>query len=176
MSSLVYKAQVFAMAAHGAIGQKRKYTGEPYIVHPAEVVQILKTAGVTDPNMLAAAWLHDVVEDTAVTRQDVLSVFGPVVMTLVWQLTDVSTRADGNRERRKTLDRLHTELAHPEAKSVKLADLISNTRSIVMYDPNFARVFLKEKALLLEVLRDCSHPVLWVQANELLEQSLCELQ
>lgn len=175
MSSLVYKAQVFAMAAHGAIGQKRKYTGEPYIVHPAEVVQILKTAGVTDPNMLAAAWLHDVVEDTRLEQRDLVQVFGPVVAILVGQLTDVSTLADGNRERRKTLDRLHTELAHPEAKSVKLADLISNTRSIVTYDPNFARVYLKEKALLLEVLRDCSHPVLWEQANELLEKSLCEL-
>lgn len=163
------------MAAHGAIGQKRKYTGEPYIVHPAEVVQILKTAGVTDPNMLAAAWLHDVLEDTRLDQRDLVQVFGPVVAVLVGQLTDVSTLADGNRERRKTLDRKHTEQAHPFAKSVKLADLISNTRSIVMYDPNFARVYLKEKALLLEVLRDCSHPVLWVQANELLEKSLCEL-
>lgn len=163
------------MAAHGATGQKRKYTDEPYIVHPAEVVQILKTAGVTDPNMLAAAWLHDVIEDTAVTRQDVLSVFGPVVMTLVWQLTDVSTREDGNRAARKELDRFHTEQAHPEAKSVKLADLISNTRSIVTHDPRFAAVYLKEKTLLLEVLRDCSHPVLWEQANELLEKANNEL-
>lgn len=163
------------MAAHGAIGQKRKYTGEPYIVHPAEVVQILKTAGVTDPNMLAAAWLHDVIEDTRLEQRDLVQVFGPVVAILVGQLTDVYTLADGNRARRKTLDRLHTEQARPEAKSVKLADLISNTRSIVTYDPNFARVYLKEKALLLEVLRDCSHPVLWVQANELLEKSLCTL-
>lgn len=170
MSSLVYKAQVFAMAAHAAIGQKRKYTGEPYIVHPAEVVQILKTAGVTDPNMLAAAWLHDVLEDTQVCRQDLLSVFGPVVMTLVGQLTDVSTFADGNRANRKRLDREHTAMAHPEAKSVKLADLISNSRSICRHDPNFARVYLKEKAQLLEVLRDCSHPVLWQQAYELLQE------
>lgn len=175
MSSLVYKAQVFAMAAHGAIGQKRKYTGEPYIVHPAEVVQILKNAGVTDPNMLAAAWLHDVIEDTRVDQRDLVQVFGPVVAILVGQLTDVSTMADGKRATRKELDRLHIAMAHPEAKSVKLADLISNTRSIVTYDPNFARVFLKEKALLLEVLRDCSHPALWDQANELLEKSLCEL-
>lgn len=159
------------MAAHGAIGQKRKYTGEPYIVHPAEVVQILKNAGVTDPNMLAAAWLHDVVEDTRLDQRDLVQVFGPVVAILVGQLTDVSTLSDGNRVRRKELDRRHTELAHPEAKTVKLADLISNTRSIVQHDPNFARVYLKEKALLLEVLRDCSHPVLWAQANELLEKA-----
>lgn len=176
MSSLVYKAQVFAMAAHGATGQKRKYTGEPYIVHPAEVVEILRRAAVIDPIALAAAWLHDVVEDTRLQLDDIKQVFGPVVAILVGQLTDVSTLSDGNRARRKELDRRHTELAHPEAKTVKLADLISNTRSIVQHDRNFARVYLKEKALLLEVLRDCSHPVLWVQANELLEQSLCELQ
>ena len=175
MSSLVYKAQLFAMAAHGAIGQKRKYTGEPYIVHPAEVVQILETAGAFNPSMLAAAWLHDVLEDTMVTRQDLLSVFGPTVTAMVEQLTDVSTSDNGNRAARKTLDRLHTAQAWDTTQSVKLADLISNTRSIVTYDPNFARVYLKEKALLLEVLRDCSHPVLWEQANELLEQSLCEL-
>lgn len=175
MTSLVYKAQVFAMAAHGAIGQKRKYTGEPYIVHPAEVVQILKTAGVTDPYMLCAGWLHDVVGDTHIGLSDIRNVFGTVVLELVLDLTDVSNPADGNRAWRKALDRKHTEQAHPFAKSVKLADLISNTRSIVTYDPNFARVFLKEKALLLEVLRDCSHPVLWAQANELLEKSLCEL-
>lgn len=170
MSSLVYKAQVFAMAAHAAIGQKRKYSGEPYIVHPAEVVQILKTAGVTDPNTLAAAWLHDVLEDTQVSRQDLLSVFGPVVGALVNQLTDVSTLADGNRAHRKTLDREHTGSAHPFAKTIKLADLISNSRSICPHDPNFARVYLKEKAQLLEVLRDCSHPVLWQQAYELLQE------
>lgn len=159
------------MAAHGATGQKRKYTGEPYIVHPAEVVQILKTAGVTDPNMLAAAWLHDVIEYTQLGQQDLVQVFGPVVAVLVGQLTDVSTLADGNRALRKAVDRWHTAQAHPEAKTVKLADLISNTRSIVQHDRNFARVYLKEKALLLEVLRDCSHPVLWAQANELLEKA-----
>jgi (p)ppGpp synthase/HD superfamily hydrolase len=175
MSSLVYKAQVFAIAAHGAVGQVRKYTGEPYVVHPAEVVQILQAAGVFNPHVLAAAWLHDVLEDTQVTEQMLLQVFGPVVLELVGQLTDQSHPAHGNRAERKRIDREHTARACPEARSVKLADLISNTRSIVEHDPAFARVYLKEKAALLEVLRDCSHPALWAQANELLEQSLCKL-
>ena len=175
MSSLVYKAQIYASAAHGAVGQKRKYTGEPYIVHPAEVVGILRVAGVFSPDMLAAAWLHDVLEDTRVTQSDLLQVFGPVVAALVNQLTDVSKPWDGNREARKRIDREHTARACPEAKSIKLADLISNTRSIVEHDRNFARVYLKEKALLLEVLRDCSHPALWTQANELLEESKCKI-
>lgn len=175
MTSLVYKAQVFATAAHGAVGQVRKYTGEPYIVHPAEVVGILRTAGVTDQYMLAAAWLHDVVEDTHLTQRDLLTVFGPVVCILVNQLTDQYGPEVGNRAHRKALECERTRLAHPEAKSVKLADLISNTRSIVEHDPRFARTYLKEKAALLEVLRDCSHPALWKQANELLEESLNDL-
>lgn len=175
MSSLVYKAQVFALAAHAAVGQKRKYTGEPYIVHPEEVVSILRAAGVFMPDMLAAAWLHDVLEDTQVQVRDLHTVFGPVVRILVTQLTDVSKPEDGNRRHRKMLDRHHIAAACPEAKSIKLADLISNTRSIVERDPTFARVYLKEKALLLEVLRDCSHPVLWDQANQLLEDSKCKL-
>lgn len=175
MSSLVYKAQIYAQAAHGAVGQKRKYTGEPYIVHPAEVVQILQAAGVWQPDVLAAAWLHDVLEDTQVDPEDLRQVFGYTVARLVSELTDRSTQADGNRAERKRIDREHTALACPEAKSVKLADLISNTRSIVENDPNFARVYLKEKALLLEVLRDCSHPALWEQANQLLEESKCKI-
>ena len=175
MSSLVYKAQIYASAAHGAVGQKRKYTGEPYIVHPCEVVMILSLAGVFNPHVLAAAWLHDVLEDTLVERQALLSVFGLTVLRLVEQLTDQSRPEDGNREARKRIDRGHTALAHPEAKTIKLADLISNTRSIVEHDPAFARVYLKEKALLLEVLRDCSHPALWTQANELLEESKCKV-
>jgi len=172
MSSLVYKAQIYASAAHGAVGQVRKYTGEPYIVHPAEVVQILQAAGMDLPQALAAAWLHDVLEDTQVQPQDLLTVFGPVVLRLVEQLTDSE---EGNRATRKRLSCERLAGANPYAKSVKLADLISNTRSIVDRDPEFARVYLKEKAALLEVLRDCSHPALWTQANELLEESLCKL-
>lgn len=176
MTSLVYKAQIYASAAHGAVGQVRKYTGEPYIVHPAEVVQVLQAAGVTNPQVLAAAWLHDVLEDTMVERQSLLVVFGPVVLRMVEQLTDISKPQHGNRAIRKSMDREWTACACPEAKSVKLADLISNTRSIVEHDPRFARTYLAEKRLLLEVLRDCSHPALWTQANELLEESLCKLK
>lgn len=175
MSSLVYKAQVFALAAHAAVGQKRKHTGEPYIVHPAEVVQILRAAGVFAPDVLAAAWLHDVVEDTSVDLHDIRQVFGRVVEEYVHLLTEYLTPGDGNRAFRKAFQCRRLSVAPPQVKSVKLADLISNTRSIVEHDPAFARVYLKEKALLLEVLRDCSHPALWTQANELLEESKCKI-
>ena len=67
-------------------------------------------------------------------------------------LTDVSKLEDGNRATRKSLDRAHIANASPDAMTIKLADLISNTASIMEYDANFAKVYLKEKKLLLEVL------------------------
>lgn len=149
---IVRKAQVYAMAAHAAVGQKRKYTGEPYIVHPAEVASIVASVPGATPDMVAAAWLHDVVEDTGCTFTDVHMAFGIDIATLVGWLTDVSKPEDGPRWYRKKLDREHTAQAPAEAQTIKLADLISNSRSIMQHDPKFAKVYLEEKRLLLEVL------------------------
>jgi (p)ppGpp synthase/HD superfamily hydrolase len=148
---LVERARIFATAAHAAVAQLRKYTNEPYIVHPAEVASIVSTVPHT-PEMLAAAWLHDVVEDTGVTNEIIRAEFGDVVAELVGWLTDVSRPEQGNRAIRKAIDRAHTAGAPAGAQTVKLADLISNTRSIVKQDVAFAKVYLEEKRLLLEVL------------------------
>ena len=149
---VVRKAQVYAMAAHAAVGQKRKYTGEPYIVHPAEVASIVARVPGATSDMVAAAWLHDVIEDTGCTFTDVHMAFGIDIATMVNWLTDVSRPEDGNRARRKAIDREHTAQAPAEVQTIKLADLISNSRSIMQHDPEFARVYLEEKRLLLEVL------------------------
>ena len=150
---IVERARIFATAAHAAVGQTRKYTGEPYIVHPREVVDFLKLVPHTT-DMLAAAWLHDVVEDTEVEVTDIWREFGSVVASYVHWLTDRSKPEDGNRARRKELDREYIKNAPAEVKSIKLADLISNTASIVEHDKKFAKVYLKEKQLLLEVLKE----------------------
>jgi (p)ppGpp synthase/HD superfamily hydrolase len=102
--------------------------------------------------MLAAAWLHDTVEDTGVTIVDIQAEFGNEVAELVGWLTDVSTPEQGNRAVRKAIDREHTAMAPAAAATVKLADLIANSRSIIAHDPAFARVYLEEKRMLLEVL------------------------
>ena len=150
-TELVTHARIFATAAHAAVGQRRKYTNEPYIVHPAEVAGIVATVEHTS-EMLAAAWLHDVVEDTKVT-QDLLRIeFGPTVADLVYWLTDISRPSDGNRARRKAIDREHLSQAPAAAQTVKVADMISNSGTITRYDPSFARVYLEEKRQLLEVL------------------------
>ena len=145
------RARVFATAAHAAVDQLRKYTNEPYIVHPAEVVSIVRSVPHT-PAMVAAAWLHDVVEDTGVTIETVRAEFGEEVADLVSWLTDVSRPEDGNRAHRKARDREHTAEAPAEAQTIKLADLISNSRSIMAHDAKFAETYLAEKRLLLEVM------------------------
>jgi (p)ppGpp synthase/HD superfamily hydrolase len=147
----VERARVFATAAHAAVKQVRKYTFEPYIVHPTEVAGIVASVPHTN-EMLAAAWLHDTVEDTGVSIVDIQKEFGNEVASLVGWLTDVSTPEQGNRAVRKAIDREHTAMAPAEAQTVKLADLIANSRRIMAHDPAFARVYLEEKRMLLEVL------------------------
>jgi (p)ppGpp synthase/HD superfamily hydrolase len=162
---IVRKAQVYAMAAHAAVGQRRKYTGEPYIVHPAEVAKIVAGVPGSTPDMVAAAWLHDVVEDTGCTFNDIHMGFGIDIATLVGWLTDVSKPEDGPRWFRKKMDREHTAQAPAEAQTIKLADLISNTKSIMAHDPKFAKVYLEEKRLLLEVMTR-GDPTLMAEARK----------
>lgn len=163
------KAKAFATLQHGRIGQMRKYSdGTPYINHPAAVVELVRSVPHTE-EMLAAAWLHDVVEDTPVTLNEIEFVFGIEVATLVEMLTDVSQPEDGNRAARKAIDRAHTAKASPAAKTVKLADLIDNGRNILENDPKFARIYLGEKAPLLEVLRE-GDPTLWAMAASIVEK------
>jgi (p)ppGpp synthase/HD superfamily hydrolase len=151
MTDTVERARMFATAAHAAVGQLRKYTFEPYIVHPAEVAAIVAEYGGT-PEMIAAAWLHDTVEDTGVTSELIRKEFGDEVADLVGWLTDVSRPDHGNRAQRKAVDRAHTAAAPAAAQTIKLADLICNTRSIMAHDPKFAVTYLAEKRLLLEVM------------------------
>lgn len=156
---VVERAKAFAFEAHAAVKQKRKYTKDPYIVHPEAVADIVTYVGGT-PVMIAAAWLHDTVEDTLVTIDDIYYYFGLEVGNLVLMLTDKSKPEDGNRKLRKEIDRQHLALASPEAKTIKLADLINNSKSIMKYDPMFAVTFLNEKRLLLEVLKE-GNTLLW---------------
>lgn len=163
---IVEKARVFATAAHAAAAQLRKYTNEPYIVHPAEVFRIVSTVDGATPEMLAAAWLHDVVEDTGVTIETIREMFGEKVAELVGWLTDVSRPEQGNRATRKAIDRAHTAMASAEAQTIKLADLISNCTSIREHDEAFAKIYFEEKRLLLEVLTK-GDPVLLERARAL---------
>lgn len=116
------------------------------------------------PTMIAAALLHDVVEDTDASIEDVRARFGEEIAQAVAWLTDVSRPEDGNRAVRKAADRDHLAQAPADIKTVKLADVISNTRSIVDDGDGFARVYLREISDLLDVLTE-GHPGLWQKAK-----------
>lgn len=171
--SIIEKARLFALAAHSATGQVRKYSGTPYWKHCAAVAETVASVYCTE-EMIAAAWLHDVVEDTHIPLALIHEEFGFEIAGMVEQLTDVSKPEDGNRASRKSKDLVHTAQAGPMAKTIKLADLIDNTASIVEGDPEFARVYLREKASLLEVLRD-GNAILWFAAKNMLEVSAAKI-
>lgn len=147
MSSLVTNAMRFAIERHGE--QKRKYTGYPYWLHLAEVAGLVAAIPGATPEMIAAAWLHDVLEDTDATFDELLTLFGTEVARLVWGLTDVSRPEDGNRAHRKRLDREHVASGCAAIQSIKLADTVSNNASIATSDPAFAKVYLPEKRALI---------------------------
>jgi hypothetical protein len=143
------RALIFALRAHG--DQKRKYTNEPYLIHPIAVAGMLKDAGLDEDAQIAGLF-HDLVEDTDVTFEEIESEFGLRVCGLVREVTDFSKPSDGNRANRKRIDREHLATACDDAQSLKCADLISNTVSIVEHDPRFAKIYLAEKRELLGVL------------------------
>ena len=151
MNSIPIWAQWFAAGAHGAVKQKRKYTGEHYVEHPLGVCEILGNVPHTT-EMLQAAMLHDVLEDTGVTEEYLRDWFSPKVVDMVVGLTDVSKPEDGNRAARKAIDRAHLANQSPDVKTIKLADLLHNSVSIIRYDEKFAKVFIAEVRLLLVVL------------------------
>ena len=167
----ITQAKMFGRAAHNQ--QVRKYTGLPYHTHTEEVADIVKAHGGTK-EMIQAALLHDTVEDTSVTFEDIRSRFGDVVSLLVWELTDVSQPSDGNRAARKKLDREHNGRASRDAQFIKLADMISNSRDIIKNDPNFAKVFVVEKALTLELLTKVKDTDLFAEASKIVEDFLSE--
>jgi (p)ppGpp synthase/HD superfamily hydrolase len=158
---LILDACAFATRMHA--GQLRKYTGEPYVLHCLEVAGLVAEVG-GDTTMIAAALLHDVVEDTTATIDEVRDHFGAAIAEGVAWLSDVSRPADGNRARRKMIDREHIGLAPASIKTVKLADVISNTRSIVDHGDGFARVYLPEIQALLDLLTE-GHPQLLERAK-----------
>lgn len=150
----MFVRSAYEFAAQKHKNQVRKYTGLPYITHPASVEQILRSnfEGTTI-NMSCAALLHDTVEDTDTTLEEIEKYFGVVVAQLVYWLTDVSKTSDGNRATRKAIDRAHMAKASIDAQIIKLADLIDNSKDIKQHDTKFAKVYLEEKQLLLSVLR-----------------------
>ena len=127
---LLDRAIIFAVRAHS--GTERRGKGYPYIVHPLEAVEIVATI-TKDQELLAAAALHDTVEDTDVTVEDIRAEFGPRIADLVASESDtfeegVSEEDSWHARKRAAIDRLAS--ASRDAKIVALGDKLSNMRAI----------------------------------------------
>lgn len=156
------RAIEFATRAHK--GQYRKYTHDPYITHPLAVMEIVRGVPGHTEEMLVAAVLHDVVEDTDVSLMQIEEEFGNVVSDLVLHLTDISTPEDGNRLKRKRKDAEWYAQGSAQAQTIKVADFIDNTRDIAQHAPRFWEIYKMEKLYALDLLQEADTD-LWHQAH-----------
>jgi (p)ppGpp synthase/HD superfamily hydrolase len=152
---MIKKAAQFAADAH--TGQTRRYTGEPYITHPAAVASIVSYY-TQDEEVICAAWLHDVIEDCGITQEQLAAEFTPRVAQLVSEVSDIAVPAYGNRKVRFEKNLLHLVDASDDGKTIKLADILHNICSgIVVHDPEFAALYLNEKAVTMLALIGGNH-------------------
>jgi guanosine-3',5'-bis(diphosphate) 3'-pyrophosphohydrolase len=125
------KARDFAASAH--LGQVRGDGVTPYIEHPIAVSDILKNeVRVTDEEVLVAAVLHDVLEDTSVTYAALLLLFGQRVADMVKEVTDPK---DLTKEQQRECQLTHAITLSPGAATVKLADKLANFRDLFAAPP-----------------------------------------
>lgn len=121
-NTLLPRAIVFAIERHG----DQRYGDRPYAVHLQDVAAILANIDIRDDETLAAAWLHDVLEDTNTKVTELQHLFGLGVATKVWSCTGYGdTRA-------QRMDGIYWKLArNPDAVPIKVADRISNIRACI---------------------------------------------
>jgi len=160
MNETLAAIRKFADESHGE--QKRKYTPERYIVHPVRVMELCSKYTQNLP-VLAAALLHDVLEDTKVGKKEMQQFLESILpkeevaqtTALVVELTDVYTKTAfprWNRKKRKRKEAERIQKTSADSQTVKYADIIDNCKEIVEHDPDFAGVFLMECRSLLTVM------------------------
>lgn len=147
--NLIIKAAQFARDAHA--GQTRKYTNAPYITHPGRVAAAVSLIYDVTEDAVAAAWLHDVIEDTAVTPAKLGLHFNDEVVHLVMELTNPSKGMKLNRETRKRIDRDHIAASSYWARVIKVLDRIDNLKEIAPAD-GFTEVYMAESELLIDAI------------------------
>jgi guanosine-3',5'-bis(diphosphate) 3'-pyrophosphohydrolase len=126
--------QAIAFAANKHRNQRRKDAdASPYINHPIALADVLANeGGVTDETVLIAAILHDTIEDTETTAEELTAIFGETITTIVLEVTDDKALPKAERKR---LQIEHAPTISAAAKLVKLADKICNLRDIVASPP-----------------------------------------
>jgi guanosine-3',5'-bis(diphosphate) 3'-pyrophosphohydrolase len=161
--------------AHDSINQKRKYTFEPYWVHTEEVADTFLSYFPDDEDGAIIALGHDYDEDVVTKLKEEkrlkeltafdarVDAFGQAVRSGITDLTDVFVKEnypDLNRKERKVKELERIKTIPVRSKNIKLCDLISNTASIVRDDPDFAKVYIREKEAALYVLTDADGQLL----------------
>ena len=183
MEEILKKITDFGDQAHGE--QLRKYVPDRYMVHPVRVMEKLKNY-TQDISVLAAALLHDVLEDTPVKENEIkdflLQLLPPEttqrILELVIELTDVFVKKDYpklNRKARKSLELERLQKISSDSQTIKYSDILDNTLEISDQDPDFAWVYLSEVYQILKKL-DKGNPELREEALEAVEKGLQKLK
>ena len=129
---LVSEAAEFAARRHSGLARKGR-GNEPYINHLAEVANLLAIAtGGHDAELIAVGWLHDMIEETAATQEELVEKFSERVANLVAEVTDDMRLPKGERRRLQIVD---APGKSSNAKLLKIADKISNVRARILPDP-----------------------------------------
>lgn len=149
MNKIIQAAQ-FADLCHR--GQFRKYTNEPYIIHPARVAGRFSIHKDATEDGVCASWLHDVIEDCSVKEKEIASLFGSDVAKLVSELTNKSKDLKLKRAERKQLDRDKLVSASHIARVIKLIDRIDNLKDMKGCEDDFLNLYKRESLLLVDVL------------------------
>ncbi len=152
-ASMIEEARNFATAKHA--GQVRKHDGKPYIAHLDGVVAVLVDDGQKGAELIAAAFLHDTIEKTRTTYDELIERFGEHVAELVYWLTDAE---EGSRKILALQTAWRLSRAPMEAKLIKLADIIDNGSAILAHAPDFGPTFADEKRPLLQKMAEVEGP------------------
>jgi GTP diphosphokinase / guanosine-3',5'-bis(diphosphate) 3'-diphosphatase len=133
LDQLAFLLRAIKFASEKHRNQTRKDGSTPYINHPIEVMEILASLGrVDDVDVLAAAVLHDTIEDTGTTAEELRTVFGDKVTFFVQECTDDKSLPKADRKR---LQEEHAPRLSEGAKQIKMADKVSNMRDMVECPP-----------------------------------------
>ena len=130
---MVSEAAELAARRHNGMARKGRGS-EPYINHLAEVANLLSSAtDGADAELVAAGWLHDAIEDTETTREELAQRFSERVASLVVECTDDMSLPKAERRRRQVIDGPHKS---PGARLIKIADKISNIGARLLPKPS----------------------------------------
>ena len=182
MEQILEPVRLFAINAHA--GQVRKYADEPYVTHPIRVMQTCMSYSSEIP-VLSAALLHDVIEDTELTRNEIFDFLSGIMdkhmahrtVQLVEQLTNVYVKENfpqWNRKKRKKEEVKRLSKISADAQTIKYADIIDNCNEIIHHDMDFAHRYLHECRDTLQAINR-GNSVLYIRALETVNTGIREL-